>query len=368
MWCKWYARNAERIMKEKVVHSAAGKTSLIIHEPMGILLQIAPFNYPFLQVFRFLSACIMGGNVALIRHGHSVTLSALLIQDIFKESGFPEGIVQILLASKEQVSKLIADPRIKGVTITGSVEAGKSIAKQAGEHLKKHVMELGGSDAYIICEDVDLDAIIPICSKGRIVNSGQSCTSAKRFIVMEEIYDDFCRKLIQEMKKIKVGDPMNKETDMGPLSRKDLRDSVHESVTKSIADGAKLLLGGLIPEDVDGFYYPATILSDITMDNTAYKEEIFGPVAAVMKAKNDADAIELCNRSSFGLGGGVFTKDEERGKKIAKEMQVGLVFVNGIVTSNPQYPFGGVKDSGYGKECGEEGLLEWVNTKSLIIK
>jgi succinate-semialdehyde dehydrogenase/glutarate-semialdehyde dehydrogenase len=364
-WAKWYAENAADLLKDKTVNTDSGKTC-VVYEPLGILLQIAPFNYPFLQSIRFLTACLMAGNVALIRPSHSTILSGLLLESVFKEAGFPEGAVQILIVSKEQVSKLISDVRIKGVTITGSVKAGKAVAKQAGDNLKKHVMELGGSDAYIICEDADLNQVVPKCVKGRLVNNGQSCTSAKRFIVNEKIYDEFCDKLVDHMKKIKMGDPMQADTQLGPLARSDLRDSVHKSVQQSVKEGAKLILGGTIP-DMKGYYYPATVLKDVTPDNIACKDEIFGPVATVIKARNDDHAIELCNMSRFGLGGGVFSKNVAKAESIARKMEVGLAFVNQIVTSSPEYPFGGTKDSGYGKECGPEGFYEWVNIKSLVV-
>jgi len=365
-WPKYYAEHAEELLRDTPVETTVGQC-IKVRESLGILLQIAPFNYPFLQCLRFLSACVVAGNVALIRHSHSTTMSAMLIGELFKEAGFPEGVVQILLITKDQVSTLIGDRRIRGVTITGSVSAGRAIAKQAGEHLKKHVMELGGSDAYIICDDVDMNEVIQQCVKGRITNNGQSCTSAKRFIVHEKIYDEFCNKLVERFKQIKMGDPMDPKNELGPLSREDLRDVAHGSVKRAVQDGAKLLLGGKIP-DGNGFYYPATILADVTRDNAAYREEIFAPVAAIMKASDDKEAIELANSSQFGLGGGVFCRDAARADMLARKIEAGLVFVNDIVTSSPEFPFGGVKDSGYGKESGPEGLYEWVNTVSLVTK
>jgi len=308
----------------------------------------------------------MAGNVVLIKHSHDTTMNALQVEALFKEAGFPDGACQILLVDKEQSSKLFSDPRIKGVTVTGSVEAGKSVGKQAGSNIKKTVMELGGSDAYIICEDADMDKAVKECCKGRLVNNGQSCTAAKRFVVVESKYQEFCDKLVQCFKQVKMKDPMANDCDLGPLTRKDLRDHVHEAVQKSISDGAKLLCGGKIPTG-KGFYYPATVLADVTPDNTAFKEEIFGPVAAVMKARDEDHAVELVNQSRFGLGGGVFTCNEAKGEAIARRLEVGLAFVNKIVTSSPEYPFGGNKDSGYGRECGEEGIKDWVNHKTLII-
>jgi len=368
-WCRWFADNGAKLMadEELPVDKETGKRALITYQPMGVLLQIAPFNFPFMQVIRLASVALMAGNCLLIRHSHNTTMCALLLQDVFAKAGFPEGSFQILLSTKDQLSKLIADPRIKGVSLTGSTRSGKHVAKQCGENVKKHVLELGGSDAYIICGDCDLEPTVKDCVQGRIGNAGQSCTAAKRFVVVESIYDQFCQKLVQKMQEVKMGDPMKEDTEMGPLAREDLRNNVHNTVEQALKEGkAKLLCGGKIP-DMKGFYYPPTVL-EVTPDSIAVKEEIFGPVACVLKARDEQHAIELSNQSMYGLGGGVFTKDEKKGEKIARELECGMAFVNRIVTSNPQYPFGGVKDSGYGKECGVQGFREWVIIKTLIIK
>jgi len=366
-WANYFAENSEEFLADKRVSTESGKKTIICYEPMGVLFQIAPFNFPFLQVLRFVTPAVMAGNCCLIRHSHTATLSALLIEDLFREAGFPEGVLQVLLINKDQANKLIADSRIRGITVTGSVNAGKAIAKEAGRHLKKNVMELGGSDGYIICDDVDMDKVVPECVQGRIVNNGQSCTSAKRFIVVENRYQEFCEKFTKKMKEVKMGDPMKDEMELGPLSRKDLRDQVHEAVEKAVKEGAKLLCGGYIPEG-PGFYYPPTVLADVPPNSTAFDEEIFGPVASLMKVKDIPEAIELVNKSHFGLGGGVFTPDENKGEEIGRKLDVGLVAVNRIVTSSPEYPFGGTKDSGYGRESGREGIMEWVRIKSLIVK
>jgi len=365
-WAKWYGKHAVDILKDVHLKTDSGKKTLIVYEPLGVLYQIAPFNYPFLQCLRFLTACVMAGNVAVIKHSHNTTMSALCIEELFKKAGLPEGVCQILLIEKKQSDRIITDRRIKGVTITGGVEAGRKVAKQSGEAITKHVLELGGSDAYIICDDADMDKAVQEAVKGRIVNNGESCTAAKRFVVVESRYQKFCDELTKKFKDLKMGDPMNEENDLGPLASKDLRDKVHEGVEKAVKEGAKLLCGGYIPGD-KGFYYPPTVLSDVTPENPAFKEEIFGPVASIIRAKDEDDAIYLVNISNFGLGGGVFTKDEEKGERIARRLEVGLAFVNKIVTSSPEYPFGGTKDSGYGRECGEAGIKEWVNHKSLVI-
>jgi succinate-semialdehyde dehydrogenase/glutarate-semialdehyde dehydrogenase len=364
----WYADNAPKILADKPVDPTdLGKKAMKIYQPFGVLFQIAPFNYPLWQCFRFLTAAVSAGNVGLIRPSHATTMSGYHVEEAFKEAGFPEGTVQVVLVSKDQSSKLIADPRIMGVTITGSTNAGKAIAKQAAENLKRHVMELGGSDPYIIREDVDIDQIMAECIRGRIGNCGQCCVAAKRFIVNQKIYNSFVDKYVSHMKKLKFGDPMDKEVNLGPLARFDLRDTIHDQVERAKKEGARVLCGGEIPKDLKGAFYPPTVLVDVDTNNPAWKEEIFGPVAVIVKAKDDKEAIALANDTIYGLGGGVFTKDLNKADEIVRQLQSGMTFFNRCAIFGPQIPFGGVKAAGYGKECGEEGLLEWVNIKSVVV-
>jgi len=314
-----------------------------------------------------LTAALSAGNVALIRPSHATTLTGYHVAEAIKEAGFPEDTVQVVICSKDQSSKIIADPRVSGVTITGSTNAGKAVAKTAAEHLKRHVMELGGSDPYIIREDVELDKIIPECVRGRVSNLGQCCVAAKRYIVNEKIYDQFVDKYVTHMKNLKLGDPMEQGVNMGPMARFDLRDTVHDQVERAKKEGAKVLCGGEIPKDKKGAYYPPTVLVNVNRNNTAWKEEIFGPVAVIVKAKDDQEAINLANDTIYGLGSGVFSKDVKKAEEIAKQLESGMSFINRCAIFGPQIPFGGIKAAGYGKECGEEGLLEWVNIKSVVI-
>jgi succinate-semialdehyde dehydrogenase/glutarate-semialdehyde dehydrogenase len=367
-FAKWYADNGKNLLEDKTVDSLNLTSKVMkVHEPYGILYQIAPFNYPLWQCYRFLTASVMAGNVALIKHSHITNMTGMNVEQSFREAGFPEGTVQLVIVTKDQSNKIIADPRIMGVTITGSTSSGKAIAKLAAENLKKQVMELGGCDPYIIRDDVDLDEIMPECVRGRVSNCGQCCVASKRYLVMESIYDEFVQKYVEQMKKVKVGNPLDKDVDMGPMARTDLRDTVHKQVEQAVQEGAKLLLGGKIPEQ-KGNFYPPTVLADVTPDNLACRDEIFGPVAAIMKVRDEKEAVEIANKSKFGLGGGVFSKDVNKAIEIAKKIQAGMTFINRTAVFGPQIPFGGLKDSGYGKECGEEGLFEWVNIKSVVVK
>jgi len=363
----WYAKHAPEILGDKQVDpTGLGKKMKKVYQPYGVLFQIAPFNYPLWQCFRFLTAAVSAGNTALIRPSHATTMSGYHVEEAFKEAGFPEGTVQVVICTKEQTSKIIAHPIIKGVTITGSTNAGRAIAKQAAEQLKKQVMELGGSDPYIVREDVILDEIMDECVRGRTSNCGQCCVAAKRFIVNANIYDQFVQKLVEKMNNLKVGNPMEQGVNMGPLARADLRDTVHNQVERAKKEGAKVLCGGEIPKEKKGAFYPPTVLVNVDRNNTAWKEEIFGPVAVVVKAEDDNEAIKLANDTVFGLGGGVFSKDLNKAEELAKELECGMTFINRCAIFGPQLPFGGIKAAGYGKECGEEGLLEWVITKPMV--
>jgi len=366
-FARWYAANAGKILADRNLETLDIASQVKkVYEPFGVLYQIVPFNYPLWQCYRLLTAALMAGNSALIRHSHATTLTGFHIEESFKEAGFPDGTVQLLLIGREQSAKVIADDRVRGVTLTGSTAAGRQIAKQAAENLKKHVLELGGCDPYIVCEDAQINKILPEAVRGRISNCGQCCAAAKRFIVNEKIYDGFVQQFVDKMKNVTMGDPMRNDVQLGPMARSDLRETVHKQVQQSIKEGAKLLCGGFIPEG-QGNFYPPTVLADVPRNCLAAREEIFGPVASILKARDDKEAIEIANDSVYGLGGGVFSADVNKAENIARQLYTGMVFINRCAIFGPQFPFGGVKQSGYGKECGEEGLLEWTNIKSIII-
>jgi succinate-semialdehyde dehydrogenase/glutarate-semialdehyde dehydrogenase len=310
----------------------------------------------------------MAGNAGVLKHASNVTGCALAIEEIFREAGFPEHLFRTIKVPGKNMDSVIENPVIKAVTLTGSVPAGKAVAEKAGSLLKKTVMELGGSDPYLILDDADLDAAAETCATSRLINSGQSCIAAKRFIVEESVLDEFTDKFTAQMKSKTMGDPMNESSDIGPQARNDLRDELHEQVLISIKKGAKCILGGEIP-DKKGAWYPPTILTDVSAGMPAYEEELFGPVAAIIKAKNEEDAIRIANDSKFGLGAAVFTEDEERGREIAaKKLNAGCCFVNQFVKSDPRLPFGGVLESGYGRELSHFGIREFVNIKTVYVK
>ena len=364
--CRYYAEKAEEFLSDEIVETEATK-SMICYRPMGVVLAVMPWNYPFWQVFRFAAPALMAGNVGILKHASNVPQSALNIEEVFRDAGFPEYAFKTLLIGSKQVNAIIDNPIIKAATLTGSEYAGAAVAARCGEKIKKTVLELGGSDPYIVLEDADLDLAAEQCAKSRLLNTGQSCIGAKRFIVIEEVYDAFLSRFTDKMATAKMGDPMH-DVEMGPMARHDLRDEVHQQVLDSLKAGAELHLGGRIP-DGDGAYYPATILINVKPGMPAYDDEIFGPVASVIKVKDEAEAIKVANDSSFGLGGCVFTKDIERGERIAKdELEVGCAFVNQFVKSDPRLPFGGTKISGYGRELSYYGIREFVNIKTLYIK
>lgn len=364
--CEYYAENAASFLQPRKVESDA-RESYVAFEPQGIILAIMPWNFPLWQAFRAAVPAMMAGNVMILKHASNVSGSALAMAEIFKEAGFPENAFEVFILSSKKIPRVIANPNVRGVTLTGSVPAGKSVAATAGEYLKPVVLELGGSDPYIILEDADLDKAVKACAQSRLINGGQSCVAAKRFIVVESVKDEFEKGLVEAMKANRLGDPMNEETDIGPMAREDLRDELHEQVTESVKQGAKLLLGGEIPK-MEGAFYPATVLTDVTEGIKVFHEETFGPVASIIPVKDEAEAIRVANESVFGLGAAVFTKDEKRGRRIAeKELDAGLCFVNDFVKSDPRLPFGGVKESGYGRELGAYGILEFVNIKTVGI-
>jgi succinate-semialdehyde dehydrogenase/glutarate-semialdehyde dehydrogenase len=332
------------------------------------VLAVMPWNFPFWQVFRFAAPGLMAGNAGILKHASNVSGCALAIEEVFREAGFPENLFSTILVPSSQMEEVIKNEKIKAVTLTGSVPAGKAVAKTAGSVLKKTVMELGGSDPYLILEDADLEMASDTCVTARLINGGQSCIAAKRFIVVEKAYDSFEKLYLEKMKSKKMGDPFDEANHIGPQASVPLRDELHLQVERSIELGAKLLLGGKIPE-MRGAWYPPTVLTNVKKGMPAYDEELFGPVAALIKAKDEAEAIEIANDSIFGLGAAVFTKDVNRGEKIAKEkIEAGCCFVNAFVKSDPRLPFGGIKESGYGRELSSFGIREFVNIKSVFVK
>jgi succinate-semialdehyde dehydrogenase / glutarate-semialdehyde dehydrogenase len=341
--------------------------SFVTFQPIGVVLAVMPWNFPFWQVFRFAAPALMAGNAGLLKHASNVPGCALAIEDVFRKAGFPEHLFKTLLVGSSAVDAIIAHPLVRAVTLTGSGPAGRAVAKKAGEMLKKSVLELGGADAYLVLEDADIAFAARACAAGRLINSGQSCIAAKRFIVVESVLKAFEKAFVKEMADTKVGDPLLLETEVGPLARVDLRDALHEQVEKSIAKGARRLLGGKVP-DGPGAFYPPTVLTDLRPGMPAYEEELFGPVASVIPAKDEAEAITVANSSVFGLGGGVFTRDLARGERIAAEaIEAGSVCVNATVVSDPRLPFGGVKESGYGRELSHYGIKEFVNIKTVVV-
>lgn len=363
--CDYYADNAERQLAPDVVATDASR-SYVAFQPLGVVLAVMPWNFPLWQVFRFAAPALMAGNVGLLKHASNVPGCALAIQEILMQGGFPDGSFRTLLIGSGQVEAVIRHPLVSAVTLTGSTPAGRAVASQAGSVLKKTVLELGGSDPYIVLEDADLQPTVQTCASARLINSGQSCIAAKRFIVVDSVADEFTRMLVDSMRARRMGDPLDARTDVGPMARVDLRDSLHAQVTESVLCGARLLLGGEIPPG-PGAYYPPTVLADVEPGMPVYDDETFGPVAAVIRARDEADAIRIANDTIFGLGSAVFTRDVERGERVALQLAAGCAFVNASVASDPRLPFGGIKDSGYGRELGSYGIREFVNVKTVYI-
>ena len=364
--CDYYAQYAEQFLKDEPVQTDASH-SFVSYRPLGVVLAVMPWNFPFWQVFRFAAPALMAGNAGLLKHASNVPRCAQAIQDLFEESGFPKGIFTNVYTPGSEVEKIIAHPLVKAVTLTGSGPAGSAVAAAAGRYIKKSVLELGGSDAYLILEDADVAEAAKICATSRLINSGQSCIGAKRFIPLPAVYDDFVEAFKAEMAAAKTGNPMAEGTRVGPLARHDLRDELHQQVLKSIAMGATCVLGGQLPPS-EGAFYPPTVLTGVLPGMPAWEEELFGPVAAVIRAKDENDAIRIANSSSFGLGAAVFTSDSDRGMRMAREeLEAGACFVNGFVKSDPRLPFGGIKLSGYGRELSLHGIREFVNVKSVWV-
>jgi succinate-semialdehyde dehydrogenase/glutarate-semialdehyde dehydrogenase len=363
--CRFYAERAAVLLADTPVPTAVAE-SFIRYQPLGAILAVMPWNFPFWQVFRLAAPALMAGNVVLLKHASNVPQCALLIEDIFRRAGFPEGAFQTLLIEVAQLPRVLEDPRVAAVSLTGSEFAGMEVASRAGRHLKKAVLELGGSDPFIVMPSADLAAAVETGVKSRIVNNGQSCIAAKRFIVAEPVADAFERAFTERMQALRVGDPLDQRTELGPLAHRRVLTDLHEQVQRSIAAGARLLTGGA-PLDRPGAFYPPTVLTDIPTDSPAYHEELFGPVAALFRVPDIDAAIALANDTRFGLGCSVWTRDPEERARFIEEIEAGQVFVNSMVASDPRLPFGGIKRSGYGRELGEWGMREFVNVKTISI-
>lgn len=365
--CEFYAENGESFLTPEYIETTASK-SYVVFQPIGVVLAVMPWNFPFWQLFRFLAPALMAGNCAVLKHSSNVGGCALAIEKIVIEAGLPENVFQILLVSSDAIEDIIENDLIKAVTLTGSTEAGKKVALKAGSLLKKTVLELGGSDPYIILADADIEQAAEVCVESRLINSGQSCIAAKRFIVVKEVAEDFIRLFEEKMRSKIMGDPLDEKTDIGPQARKDLRDELHQQVLKSIEQGAECILGGEIPEGNNAFY-PPTILTNVSREMPAYREELFGPVAAIIVANNEQEAIRIANDTTFGLGAAIFSKDIAKAEEIAAtKLEAGSCFANESVKSDSRLPFGGIKESGYGRELGVYGIKEFVNIKTVYVR
>jgi succinate-semialdehyde dehydrogenase/glutarate-semialdehyde dehydrogenase len=361
--CTYYAENAERFLADEPVRMEGGK-SWVTFQPLGVVLAIMPWNFPFWQVFRFAAPALMAGNVGILKHASNVPQCALAIEDVFRRAGFIEGAFQTLLIGSDKVEGIIADPRIAAVTLTGSEGAGRSVASAAGKNLKKSVVELGGSDPFIVMPSADIDAAVSAAVMARMINNGQSCIAAKRFIIHEKIYDQFVKRFVAGVSAVRVGDPMDEQNELGPLATGPIRDELDQQVKASVAAGAKVLTGGTRLER-EGFFYAPTVLADIPTNAPAARDELFGPVASIFKAKDLNDAVRIANGTTFGLGASAWTRDDAERDQLVAEIESGLLFINGMVVSDPRLPFGGVKHSGFGRELGEFGIREFVNIKSV---
>jgi succinate-semialdehyde dehydrogenase / glutarate-semialdehyde dehydrogenase len=369
--CRYYAENAEPHLADEVVETNATR-SYVRYQPLGVVLAVMPWNFPFWQVFRFAAPALMAGNVGLLKHASNVPQCALAIEDVFRRAGFDEGVFQALLIGSDAVQQLLEDPRVAAATLTGSEPAGRSVASIAGKQIKKTVLELGGSDPFIVMPSAKLEDAVTTAVKARTINNGQSCIAAKRFIVHEQIYDRFETDFVAAMKQLRIGDPLNEKTDIGPLATAQILKDLEEQVNVSVARGAKLLTGGQrpkLPGDLaNGNFYEPTVLADIPKDAPASCDETFGPVASLFRVGSVDEAIELANATAFGLGSSAWTNDPQERERLINELEAGSVFINGMVASDPRLPFGGVKNSGYGRELSYFGIREFVNIKTVWIK
>ncbi|MFZ2163787.1 MAG: NAD-dependent succinate-semialdehyde dehydrogenase [Sideroxyarcus sp.] len=364
--CEYYARNGEGFLRSETIASDAGK-SYVAYYPLGVVLAVMPWNFPFWQVFRAAAPALMAGNAVVLKHAPNVPKCALAIEAAFRDSGLPEGVFANLMIEVEQVAQVIASPHVQAVTLTGSEAAGRKVAACAGQHLKKCVLELGGSDPFIVLHDADLDLAVNAAVTARFLNCGQSCIAAKRFILVPQIADDFLRRFKAAVEALKLSDPMLDDTQIGPMARQDLRDTLHRQITDSINQGA-VAITGCKPVEREGFFYQPSILDHVTAKAPAYHEELFGPVAIVIRAADEDDALRLANETRFGLGSSIWSKDVARAEQLASRIQAGCTFINGMVKSDPRLPFGGIKSSGYGRELSRLGIHEFVNAKTVWIR
>lgn len=366
--CDWTADNGPDHLADETREVMGARKGIVTYQPTGVIYGIQPWNFPLYQAARYTIANLMAGNGVLLKHAANVSGSGLMLRDVIERAGLPKNLFTVLLIDHDTSEKVIEHKLVRGVTLTGSSAAGRIVAAQAGKALKKTVMELGSNDAYLVLSDADLDLAVKTCVTGRVYNNGQTCVNAKRFVVVDAIYDQFIAAYTKAMDAVTMGDPMQEGIGLGPMARKDLRDDLHKQVQDSIEKGAKLLCGGEIP-DRKGYFYPATVLENVQPGQPAYDEELFGPVASVIRAKDDDDAMRIANDSEFGLGGGIFSKDEDRAVELARKyFDTGMVFINGFDLATPSMPFGGVKNSGYGREHGGFGMMEFVNIKAVSLK
>jgi succinate-semialdehyde dehydrogenase/glutarate-semialdehyde dehydrogenase len=365
--CEHYAEHAQAYLQDETLPSPPEAEAKVVHEPLGVVMAVMPWNYPFWQVFRFAAPNLVAGNVGVLKHASNVPGCAQAIAEVFREAGFPEECFQTLLVSGSKANEIIEDERVRAVTLTGSEPAGRAVAETAGRELKKTVLELGGADPFIVLDDADVDAAVKRGVTARLLNSGQSCIAAKRFVVHDAVYDEFIEAFVAEMEARTVGDPTDEATDVGPQAREDLMAELHDQVERSVRDGATVECGGE-PLDREGYFYPPTVLTDVPPDAAAACEETFGPVAAVFRVDSERDAIDLANDSTLGLGASVWTEDLKRGERIAREIEAGCTFVNELTKSDPRVPFGGIKDSGYGRELATHGIKEFVNEKTVWVQ
>lgn len=363
--CDFYAEAAPRFLADETVASNATE-SAIVFDPLGVVLAIMPWNYPFWQFFRFAAPAFAAGNGAILKHANNVPGAALAVEEVMRKAGCPEGLFKTLLIEASEVAGIVADDRIAAVTLTGSTQVGAIVASQAGKALKKQVLELGGSDPFIVLADADIEAAAQVAVKARYINVGQSCVNAKRFIVVDSVADAFVAKFVANVEKLVIGDPANRDTNIGPMARADLLNDLHRQVERSVEQGAELLLGGR-QVDRDGFFYPPTVLDRVKPEHAAFCEETFGPVAAIIRVLSEEEAIALANQTEFGLGAALWTRDIEKARKLARKIEAGAVFINGMVASDARLPFGGIKRSGYGRELGSYGIKEFVNIKTMWI-
>ncbi|WP_242928676.1 NAD-dependent succinate-semialdehyde dehydrogenase [Pontibacter vulgaris] len=363
--CHYYAQHAAEFLKDEEVETKASR-SLIAYEPLGVILAVMPWNFPFWQVFRFVAPALMAGNVGILKHASNVPQCALAIEEIIRNAGFPENVFQSLLVGSKEVDAIIENDIVKAVTLTGSEAAGSKVAEKSGQQIKKTVLELGGSDPFIVLHDADLEEAATFAVRSRMVNTGQSCIAAKRFIIVESIADAFLDRMKEKMAALRTGNPLEEDCDYGPMARKDLAEELEKQVQESIAKGATIVLDGG-REGKDTAYFKPMILKDVKPGTPAYDDEMFGPVASVIIAKDEQEAIRIANDHRYGLAGSIWTNDKERGLKLARQIESGAVFVNAMVASSPEMPFGGIKKSGYGRELSYIGIREFVNQKSIWI-